>query len=99
LLVILGTPPKGDASLILADQLIAALLSIANGSDSSPITAALVAAQSELAAVGPLPAGVRTNTAAGQAMTATAATLDTYNNDLLSPNCTQKLPGTGPAQP
>jgi|GEM_PF-2221162 len=99
LLTLLGTSPQGDTSLILAHQLIAALLNIANGSDPTPIAAALTAANSELAAVGPLPAGVQASTAAGQAMTATAAILDSYNNGLLTRGCTEHLPGTGPAQP
>jgi YVTN family beta-propeller protein len=84
----LKTPPTGNAALILADQLIATKLSIANGSDPAPISSAVTAADGELAAVPALPTVVRTNTAAGQAMVATAATLDSYNNDQLTPNCT-----------
>ncbi len=52
LLAILNTPigagKKAGASLILADQLIAALLNIANGSDSAPISATIADAQSLL---------------------------------------------------
>jgi outer membrane protein assembly factor BamB len=93
LLVILATPPKGDASLILADQLIAAKLNIANGSDPTPINSALASADGALAAVGALPGGIKANTAAGQAMIAVAATLNQYNNDQLTPSCTAKVPG------
>src|SRR5712692_10584393 len=39
LLTILTTPVRGDASLILADQLIAAKLNIANGSDPASVSA------------------------------------------------------------
>ena len=84
----LNSTVTGTAALILADQLIATKLSIANGSDPAPINSAVTAADSELAAVPALPTVVRTNTAAGQAMTATAATLAGYNNDQLTPNCT-----------
>jgi hypothetical protein len=41
LLTILHTPAEGDASLILAHQLIAALLSIANGTDPTPVSATI----------------------------------------------------------
>ena len=45
LLTILNTPTgsgtKADASLILADQLIAAKLNIANGADGTPVTSTI----------------------------------------------------------
>jgi len=41
LLSILGMSSKSDASLILADQLIAALLNIANGTDGSAVSATI----------------------------------------------------------
>jgi YVTN family beta-propeller protein len=47
----LNTPLQGNAALILADQLIAAKLNIAVGSDPAPISSALAAADSELAAI------------------------------------------------
>ncbi|PYT52594.1 MAG: hypothetical protein DMG43_11250 [Acidobacteria bacterium] len=98
LLTILQMQPLGDASVILADQLISTKLDIANGSDPAPVSAAVAAGDSELAAVGPLPAGIKTNAATGQAMTATAATLDSYNNDQLTQTCTAFKP-SGPASP
>lgn len=98
LLTILRMHPRGDASVILAHQLISTKLDIANGSDPAPISAAVVAGDSELAAVGPLPAGINTDTASGQAMTATAATLDSYNNDRLTQTCAASIPGA-PANP
>src|SRR5262249_5604600 len=48
LLTILSTPTKGDASLILADQLIAAKLNIANGADGTPVTSTITHADSVL---------------------------------------------------
>jgi DNA-binding beta-propeller fold protein YncE len=88
LISILNTSSSGNAALILTDQLIAAKLNLDVGSNPAPISNAVTTADSELAAVPALPTVVRTNTAAGQAMTATAATLDSYNNDQLTPNCT-----------
>src|SRR5262249_18548998 len=41
LLALFDTPPSGDASLILAHQLIAAKLNIANGSNPAPIRSAI----------------------------------------------------------
>src|SRR5262249_21793583 len=41
LLALFDTPPRGDASLILAHQLIAAKLNIANGSKPAPIRSAI----------------------------------------------------------
>ena len=57
-----GTGPKADASLILADQLIAAKLNIANGSDPTPIDSTITHADSLLSALsGKLPYKIRTN--------------------------------------
>ena len=88
LLSLLNTSSTGNAALILADELIAAKLNIANGSDPTPISSTVATADSELAAVPALPTVVRTSTTAGQAMTATATTLDSYNIDHLTPRCT-----------
>jgi hypothetical protein len=96
LLTILTTSPQGDVSITLADQLIATKLDLANGSDPGPISAAVLAADTELAAVGPLPASIKGSTTAGQAMTATATILNSYNNDQLTPTCTAFIP-SGPA--
>jgi hypothetical protein len=82
LLTILRDPVQGDASLILAHQLIAALLSVANGSPSDPIASTLTAAQSELASVGLLPAGVNAGSSLGQAMTDNADILEKFNSDV-----------------
>ena len=84
----IGKGSGADASLILADQLIAAKLNIANGSDPTPISATITAADAVLCTfVGKLPYHVRPSSIVGQQMTALAATLNQYNNGLLTPNC------------
>ena len=88
LLAILGRATKGDASLILAHQLIAAKLNIANGADGTPVTSTIADADTVLSLyTGKLPYGFRTNTTNGQRMVNDAATLDNYNNGLLTPGC------------
>ena len=88
LLAILGRATKGDASLILADQLIAAKLNIANGADGTPVTSTIADADAVLSLFpGKLPYGVKSNTTNGQRMVNDAATLDNYNNGLLTPGC------------
>jgi hypothetical protein len=89
---ILATPVKGDASLILAHQLIAALLNIANGSDSTvdAIVATVQDANALLSTFsGKLPYNVTPSSATGQAMVNDAAVLDNYNDGLLTPSCNQ----------
>jgi hypothetical protein len=89
LLAILNTPVKGDASLILADQEIAAKLNIANGSDPTPINATLTDADSLLSGFsGKLPYHVNPSSTIGQKMVADGAILNNYNNGALTPNCT-----------
>jgi len=85
LLTILGTPVRGDASLILAYQLIAAKLNIANGACGSSITATIAAADTALSAfTGKLPYNVAPSSTAGQTMTSLAANLDTFNSSTRS---------------
>ena len=93
MLAILNTPigsgKNADASLILADQLIAAKLSIANGSDPAPISATIADANALLCTFsGKLPYKVKPSSTSGQLMTSDASMLDQYNNALLTPNCT-----------
>jgi hypothetical protein len=93
LLAILGTPtgtgPKADASLILADQLIAAKLNIANGSDPTSVSSTIAHADSLLASFsGQLPYKVRTSSPTGKAMISDANVLAGYNNGALTPSCT-----------
>jgi hypothetical protein len=76
-----------DASLILAYQLIAAKLNVANGSPlPSDVEDAIENADAAIADK-MIPAGVRPNTALGQTMTTIAKILDMYNNKLLTPEC------------
>jgi hypothetical protein len=92
LLTILTTPVgsgrAADASLILAHQLIAAKLSIANGSAPAPINATIAASNGLLSGfAGKLPYKVKPSSATGQAMVNNANTLNNYNNGQLTPNC------------
>jgi len=89
LLTILSTPTKGDASLILADQLIAAKLNIANGSgEPVPVPSTITHADSVLSGFsGKLPYKVKPSSPNGQAMVTDATTLDNYNNGLLTSGC------------
>ena len=88
LLVILNTPHGGDASLTLADQLIAAELNIAGGSDPAPVSAAIADAESLLSTFsGKLPYNVKPSSVTGTAMLSLAATLEQYNSGLLTPTC------------
>jgi hypothetical protein len=86
LITILQTPPSGgDASLILAHQLIAALLNVQKGAGVPPaVQSAIDAAQAWLAshkdADGRLPYGVHDDAA-----TSLADTLDRFNNGLAGP--------------
>ena len=85
LLAILNMPTKGDASLALAQQLIAAMLNVANGSDPAPISATIAHANTLLSGyAGKLPYGVKISTAIGQQMVADLTLLDQYNRGLLT---------------
>lgn len=59
LVSLLKSPVAGDASLILARQLIVAILNIANGSDPTPIIATINDANALLAQDGTLPQGIK----------------------------------------
>jgi hypothetical protein len=96
-LTILGTPVRGDASLILAKQLIAALLNIANGTDPTPVSKTIADANSLLGA-GPIPEGVAASSSVGQQMTADAGVLDNFNNDQVTQACAVVIP-PGSCQP
>jgi hypothetical protein len=103
LLSILMANPGGrhgaDASIILAHQLIAAKLNLANGSDPCPIASIIAAAD---ALIGghtiPIVPTITPNTTVGTQMIALAATLDNYNNDLLTPNCAGQDVQAAPVQ-
>jgi len=93
LLTILHTPPRGDASLILAHQLIAALLNVASGASASgAVQDALADAHAWLienhGSDGRLPHGVSPSTSAGQAAVAIADALVAYNEGRAgTPHC------------
>lgn len=88
LITLLKTPVSGDASLILAKQLIAAKLNVANGSNSSSIASTISDADALLSSVGGrLPLGIHPSTDVGQNMTAAGEELDEYNNLVLTPSC------------
>jgi hypothetical protein len=89
LLALFDTPPRGDASVILAHQLIAAKLDIGIGSDPTPISATIKDADSLLSQFGTnrLPYSVPTSSAIGQQMVNDANVLDRYNNGDLTPDC------------
>jgi hypothetical protein len=83
-IALLQTPPAGGiANLILAHQLIAAMLNIAAGTTSSCITSTISAANSWLAANGGAAGSVKASTPAGQVAVGLATTLDQYNNGKL----------------
>jgi hypothetical protein len=80
---ILQTPPKGgDATLILAHQLIAAELNVAGGADSSCIASTIAAANALLAAH-PVGSGLKSSSTDGATATQLASTLDDYNSGKL----------------
>src|SRR5262245_18192239 len=87
LLSILNGLSGGDASLILGKQLIAALLNLANGSPSGPLCGLLDDANNLLDGC-TLPCNIKPGSAKGQAMANDAATLEAYNEGLLTPGCT-----------
>jgi hypothetical protein len=89
LLTLLNTPPRGDASLILAHQLIAAKLNTAHGANPTPVSAAISDADNLLSGfAGKLPYHVASSSATGQAMVNDASVLDAYNNGKLTADCT-----------
>src|SRR5688572_16077870 len=85
LLALLRTAPRGDASLILAHQLIASMLNVASGAGPLPgTTQAIADAQAWMAANlpagGRLPYGVASTSAAGAQAVQLSAALDGFNN-------------------
>jgi hypothetical protein len=88
LLTILNLTANNDASVILADQLIAAKLNIVQGSYPSPVAATIAHADALLAPYpGKVPLGVKSSSAAGQPMVADGTVLDSYNNGALTTTC------------
>ena len=90
LLSLLGKPSSGDASLILARQLIAAKLNIAAGIDNKPIAAIIADSDQRLSAFsGKLPYKVKSSSTAGKGMVADVDKLENFNEGELTPHCEQ----------
>jgi hypothetical protein len=95
---ILQAPVRGDASVELAHQLIAALLNImVIGTDSTPIAKTIADAQTLLGS-GNVPEDIDPSSAVGQQMEADAAILDNFNNGLITTACGTPVV-TGSCQP
>jgi hypothetical protein len=87
LIAILNNSTSGDASLILANQLIAAKLNIANGATASQAVQDAIAAADAAIGTKAIPMRVKTNTTLGRTMTSLAATLERYNVGMLNSGC------------
>lgn len=88
---ILQSPVRGDASIALAHQLIAAQLNIANGTDSTPIQTTLSDANN-LIGSGMIPEGISPPSPTGQQMEGDASILDDFNNGFITNACAQGGP-------
>jgi hypothetical protein len=92
-LAILNTQANTDASVRLASQLIVAKLNIANGSAAEPVGNIITQADLLLSQFpGALPYNVLPTAPVGPAMVTNAEVLSSYNNNLITPNCTQSIP-------
>jgi hypothetical protein len=88
LLSILKKPAAGNGLIILAHQLIAAKLNIANGADPTPVASAIAAADALIGALVVPPVGG--GNLAPAVVTGVKDTLDNYDNGLLGvPHCGQ----------
>lgn len=88
---ILQTPVKGDASVALAHQLIAANLNVDSGTDPTPIQSTLTDANTQLG-TGTIPEGISPSSDVGQAMEADESVLDDFNSGDITNNCYQRGP-------
>ncbi len=92
-LILLNTPPAGDASLILAHQLIAAKLNVAKGLDSTIVAGVITQGDAVLASfTGRLPYNVAPSDATGQTFVNLSTILVSYNEGQLTLGCS--LPAT-----
>jgi uncharacterized delta-60 repeat protein len=88
LLAVLASSTSGDASVVLAQQLIAAKLNVANGSDPTPVASVIADADALLSGfAGTLPYKLKTSSPIGRLMTADANILERYNLGQLTPSC------------
>ena len=83
---ILQTPVRGDASVELGRQLIAANLNVANGTDPTLIEGTLSDANGALGS-GTIPEGVSPSSSLGQRMENDASVLDDFNNGDITNAC------------
>jgi len=83
---ILQSPVKGDASIALAHQLIAANLNIDAGTDATPIQSVLSDANSLLGG-GTVPEGIAPSSTLGQQMENDESILDDFNNGDITTAC------------
>jgi len=86
LVAILQTPVRGDASVALAHQLIAANLNIAAGTDPTPIQSTLSDANSLLGS-GTVPEGISPSSGIGQQMENDESILDDFNSGGITNSC------------
>src|SRR5262245_46907805 len=95
LLTVLRIPTaqrRADPSLILAVQLIAAKLNIANGSDPTTIATTVADADRLLAVFGgKLPYGVPPSSVPGRSMVSDGELLRSYNSGRQTPTCVGSL--------
>jgi hypothetical protein len=94
-----GSGLSADASLILADQLIAALLNIAAGAVEPSLVASTIADADAALGAGPIPENISPATALGQRMVNDAVVLNNYNNATLPGTCGPPPPPQGSCQP
>lgn len=88
LLPLLRSSVRSDASLVLARQMIAAMLNTAYGSDPRPICGDLAQANRTLAGFsGKLPYRVNVSSSAGGAMVRLSTRLSSYNRGMLTGDC------------
>ena len=84
--IIEGDGRNGDASLVLAGQLIAAKLNLANGSDPAPVSSTIADADALLSRFsGKLPYAAKRSSPPGEAMATDVAVLGDYNLGNLTP--------------
>ncbi|MGZ4012087.1 MAG: T9SS type A sorting domain-containing protein, partial [Flavisolibacter sp.] len=89
-----GTGNNADASLILAYQLIAAKLSLANGSPDPGHLADSIATADALIGTSLIPMKVKANSPLGKKMISLATYLSTYNSGSLTTGCSLTSPIT-----
>jgi hypothetical protein len=83
LISILKQPPQGNGLVILAHQLIAAKVNVANGSDDSAVAATIIAADALIGANVVPPVG--SDSVHPSTVGALSQPLDDYNNGLIGP--------------